>query len=313
MGGSRIGHSSFASLIAAAALIACSRPAKVERHQLPGFSIELTTGTMVGPEGSSTSDYARGTLAIRDDAHERLSMIAWTPGEKLSREELAPVIVALGVALHTTATGTVVSDTGADGSKVDTMVVDTDLAPLRMTQLPCGGRNLLLATMSEHDAAAFHHQLLTSIVCTPDPAQETQLGTVTLELRRDLPSWKTMSHDDGQLVLTDGHSLLLLRPMPVGTSDELVSAVGPMLTAMFGKEITVGAQVDGRVPLEGTIEGERFIGWAKLAPCPHSKTMALALATSSAGADGLAAVLDRATCAPEGAPPQVWPATAPPK
>jgi len=303
MGGSRIGHSSFASLFVA--LVACSSSEKVERHQLPGFSIELTTGTMVSP--ASAPEYNRGSLEIQDLARGRLSIVEWSAGAKLSRAELAPILTALGAIMHPDAPGTFVTETGSDGTQVDTMQVDTELAPMFLSQVTCGGRNLLIATLSAHDGRTLHHRVLTSLICTPDPALEKNLGTVNLELRLDLPGWRTLSHDDGQLVLTDGHSAMLLHPMPVTTSDELVTVLGPILNIAFSGTVTAGPQEGDRVPLQGTLDGEAVVGWAKLVPCPNSKTMVMDLSKTKAVAETVATIVGRATCAPIGAAPQVWP------
>ena len=292
-----------------ALLLACSRPAKVERHQLPGFSIELSTGTVVGP--AVTPEYATGSLAIRDDDHAQISIIGWSVGSKLSRAELEPVLATLGAVTHSTDPGTMISDTGSDGGKVDVLQLDTDLAPLLLSQVDCGGRNLILATISGHDGRAFHHQLLTSLICTPDPALEKTLTSVSLELRIDLPDWRTLSHDDGQLVLTDGHSVLMLQPMPASTSDQLLDGVSPMLDAAFAHKITAGSREGDRVPLQGELDGSAVVGWAKLIPCPRSKTLVFDLSETKVLAENVATVMARATCAPAGASPQVWPDVAP--
>src|SRR6185312_12223628 len=245
-----------------------------------------------------------------DDAHARVAIVGWSAGGKLSRAELAPVLAALGAVTHANDPGTMVADTGSDGASVDTLQLATDLAPMRLSQLDCGGRNLIIATISEREGPAFHHAILTSVICKPDPAREKALATVGLELQLDLPGWSAVSHSDGQLMLSDGKSILMMQPMAVGTSDQLLDAVRPMLDVAFDHKIQAGAQEGDRVPLHGELEGDAVVGWAKLIPCPRSKTLAMELSPDQPAADAVAAQVAHATCLPPGAPPQVWPEAA---
>jgi hypothetical protein len=286
-------------------VMACTPNAKLERHQLPGFSIMLPGGAVIG--ATPDPEYATGSLAIRDDAHARIAIVGWSTGGKLTREELAPVMAALGALTHASDPGTLFADTGSDGTHVDTLQLATDVAPMLLSQLDCGGRNLVLATMSERDARAFHHAIVTSVICTPDPIQEKALANVGLELHLDLPGWSAVSHSDGQLMLSGGASILMLQPMAAATSDQLIEAVRPMLDVAFDHKILADAQDGDHVPLHGDLEGEAVVGWAKLVPCPRSKTLAMELSPTQAAADGIAAKVARATCLPPGAPPQVWP------
>jgi hypothetical protein len=286
-------------------VIACTPNAKLERHQLPGFSIMLPAGTALGP--TTNPEYATGSLAIRDDAHARVAIVGWSAGGKLTREELAPVMTALGGVTHASDPGTMITDTGSDGAQVDTLQLQTDVAPMLLSQLDCGGRNFVIATMSEKDVRTFHHAILTSVICTPDPVQEKALGSVGLEVHLDLPGWSAVSHSDGQLMLSDGKSILMLQPMAAATSDQLLEAVRPMLDVAFEHKIQAGAQEGDIVPLHGELDGDPVVGWAKLVPCPRSKTLAMELSATQTAADVVAAQVAGATCLPPGAPPQLWP------
>jgi hypothetical protein len=233
-------------------VVACTPNAKLERRELPGFSISLPTGAVVGP-GATNPEYATGSLAIRDDAHARIAIVGWSTGGKLTREELAPVMAALGAVTHAGDSGTLVADTGSDGAHVDTLQLETDVAPMLLSQLDCGGRNLVIATMSERDGRALQHAIVTSVICKPDPIQEKALASVGIELHLDLPGWNAVSHSDGQLMLSDGKSILMLQPMAAATPDQLLEAVRPMLDVAFDHKIQAGAQDGDHVPLHGEL------------------------------------------------------------
>jgi hypothetical protein len=286
---------------------ACKREVKLVHQALPGFSIDLPEGAPIAT--STALEYATGSYALRDDAHHRLAILGWSVGTKLTPTELGQMLSIFSSLTHTTGAATVIREPGPRGTTVETSVFLTDRVPIYVTQLECGGRNVVLAIGTPVSADPARAAMLTSFRCTPDPAKEARLGTVDLKIRVDLPGWKMVSHDGGQLMLTDDRSLVMLQPMPIGSAD-LISAIGPMAKAVF-KETVVADPVEGdHVPLHGTIDGQPVVGFGKLIPCKTDRTLVFEVSPDRETADTVRHAFDAATCLAPGEPPPAWPATA---
>lgn len=285
----------------------CKREAKLVHRVLPGFSIDLPDGTPI--VASTALGYATGSYAVRDDEHHRLALLGWSVGTKLTPTEVGQLLAIFGSLTHTTGAATVTHEPGPQGTTVETSVFPTDRIPIYVTQLECGGRNVVLAIGTPVSADPARAAILTSFRCTPDPAKEARLGTVDLKIRVDLPAWKMVSHDDGQLMLTDDRSLVMLQPMPIGSAD-LISAIGPMMKVVF-KETVIADPIEGdHVPLHGTIDGQPVVGFGKLIPCKTDRTLVFEVSPDRETADTVRHAFDAAACLAPGEPPPTWPAVA---
>ncbi len=287
-------------------MLACEPPAKLVHRDLPGFAIDLPDAKELSAKTSL--EYATGSIAIQDSAHARLAIVAWSAGPKLTPAELEQLLGVFGALVHASGSGTVVHEPGPQGAIVETIELPTDSMPLFITQLDCGRRNVMIALGAEHGAAELRKSVLASFRCTPDPTREAKLGTVALHVRVDLPGWKTVSQDGGQLVLTDQNGLVMMQPMPLSTETSLVSAIGPMLKVAFQGTITAGPVEGNHVPLQGTIDGQPAVGFGMLIPCAADKTLVFALASDRPSGDAVQKAFDAATCTKPGEPAPSWPA-----
>lgn len=283
---------------------ACKREAKLVHRSLPGFSLDLPDGTPIAT--STVLEYATGSYAVRDDDHHHLAVLGWSAGTKLTPSELGQMLSIFGSLMHTNGTATVIHEPGPLGTTVETTVFPTDRVPIYVTQLECGGRNVVLALRTEASADTYRAAILTSFHCTPDPAKEASLGKVDLKIRVDLAGWKMASHDDGQLMLTDDRSMVMLQPMPIGSPD-LISAIGPMVKAVFNGDVTADPIEGDHVPFHGTIEGQPVVGFGKLIPCKTDRTMVFEISPDRETADTVRKAFEAATCLAPGETPPAWP------
>lgn len=292
-----------ASLATLLAACGCMREIKFATRELPGFSVSLPEGTVTGP---SQLEYGAGTVTIKGKEQVRVVIVHWQVGGKVTAAELQGMLEVAGPLMRGTGPGTVTTESGPDGRPIETVRFPTDKVPVHVSQIECGGRNLLVSSMSESDGDAHHRRIVRSIACKPDPASEQALGDGGGDLQLELPGWFA-SRDGNRLSLSDGRSLLYLEPMPTTTSDSALAPVIAVFANALEGVLTGGAAVDGVVPITGTIGGEPVVGWTRLVRCPRSKVLALALAPDATAARAIAAAVDGATCHPVGARPQVWP------
>jgi hypothetical protein len=300
-----------ALLVALAALATsagCKREVKLEKRDLPGLSILLPVGRDARPP---RLEYRDGFVAIASESPLAIALMIWSPGTKLNDEQLQLALHALGPLVHAPVPGKVTTEPGPGGKPVETMRVSSDSVPLLLSQIECAGRNVLIATGAESAGEDLHHRVLMSFECKPDPALEPTLKEVQVELQLDLPGWYAVSRDDNQLELSDGTATLLIQPMASLASDRLLEGIAPVLSEAFHGAVTAELVGGNRVTLHGTVDGEPLVGWAKLMPCPRSKSLAIALAPDQPAADALERAFANATCLPAGAPPQQWPAPPP--
>jgi hypothetical protein len=284
----------------------CERkPLEVARRELPGLSIELPSSSQLRTLHAQL-DYRNGDLALAGDAGGAVVVIVqWSAGTKLNDDELHLVLGALGTTLGgrpSTVTGVV----GGDGKPVDTLRFDADGVALSISQVECGGRNVLIASAIARAPAAEHRRLVASLRCHPDPAAEATLATTVVPLALVLPGWYAVSRDGNQLQLSDGASFLMLQPMPATTPDRLVEAIGPVLEGAFKGAVKPGAQQGDRVALSGMIDGQAIVGWARLVTCPTSKILVFEMSPDQPRADRVEQAVTSAACVAPGEAPS-WP------
>lgn len=293
-----------AVVVALATAAGCKREPQLVRRELPGFSILVPDGKTMG---TPTLEYASGYLAIAVASPIRVAVMGWSAGSKMDSEQTRMMLQLMAPMVHSATPGTITTQPGPTGTPVETMEMKTDALPLLVSQVECGRRNLWLATGADSAGDDFHRRLLMSLLCKPDPAAEATLSDVRVALQVDLPGWYAASRDDGQLQLTNGTSAVVLQPMAGGVSPQVTEVIAPALNAAFHGSVTVEAASGGRVNLHGSVEGSPVVGWAKLIPCPASKTLVMALAPDQAASDEIDQAFARARCLPPGAPAQKWP------
>lgn len=173
-----------------------------------------------------------------------------------------------------------------------------------MSSLPCGTRRVMIATMAGSDTEAVHARVLPTFMCKPDPKRETITPGI-VPLVAELPGWFATERDPGQVVLSDGAGMVLLKTIansPRGAEDMVV----PMFNAI-GWKLAITGHVDDRSLVSGTIEGELVHGWVKSVKCSTQAVIIVAIATDLAGADKLATDLKSARCVRHGEAPTSWP------
>jgi len=275
--------------------------ARLTVRELPGFSIGLPSG-----EASEQKffDYDVGKLMVKNVGGQGgVIAVSWEGGVP-SREDLELAAKALGPAMGGTGTPAITNLTGPRGTAVETVVIDSDKSPMRLSFLPCGTRRVMIATMAGSDTEAVHARVIPTFTCKPDPKRETITPGV-VPLIAELPGWFATERDAGQVVLSDGSGMVLLKTMPsspTGVEDMVV----PMFNAI-GWKLAVTGHVGDRSIVTGTIEGELVHGWVRSVKCVTQAVIVVAIAVDIAGADKLAAQLDAARCARPGEAPTSWP------
>jgi hypothetical protein len=284
------------------AIAGCKRGRpELVRRELPGFSIELPSWKVAGQQ----LDYGHGQITVASPPH--VEIVSWSAGSKLTPEELAMDLKALTALPKLGAATMADAFTDSSGAHVDTFRISSDDASILMSQLPCGGRFVLVASFAAADSDKLHQQILSSFRCTPDPKLEPTLASTDVDLVVDLPGWYALSRDENQLMLSDGKSMVMLQPIPKLLGSELMTAVGPILERVFGGAIHAGAVDGDRVPLTGTLEGTSYVGFAKIATCPQTKIFVIALSPTDDQKLDVQKRIDAAHCLAAGQNKQVWP------
>lgn len=270
-------------------------------HELPGFSIGLPPGDV--PD-QRFFEYDVGKLMVKNiGGAGGVIAVSWEGGAP-SREDLELAAKALGPSMGVTGIPTIVTMSGPRGTAVDTVVIESDKSPMRLSFLPCGARRVMIATMAGSDTETVHARTLPTLVCKPDPKLET-LTPGVVPLVADLPGWFATERDPNQVVLSDGSGIMLLKTMtatPSGIEDMVV----PMFNAI-GWKLAVTGHEGGRTLVSGTIEGQLVHGWVRSLSCGTQAVMIVAIATDLDGAGKLATQLQSARCVRHGEAPTAWP------
>lgn len=271
-------------------------------RQLPGFSLELPGGEVVEED----SGYQTGRLMMKvEDGTRTFLTVGWEPG-RASREDLE--LTGDAVATKYAATRRSLRLAGPGGASVDGVVLDSDQLTIQISMVDCGRRRITLAVGGAPDVEALHRRILPTLACRPDPRLETDaLGAVPVIL--DLPGWTATDRTDGQVVLSDGRSMLLLKSGVVSSK----AGLGEVLAATFGaifretRELAVTPTGPDSASLTGTIDGNHVEGWARQIRCPAGGIMLMAFAPDAGTADQVRALTSSARCAQPGEAPQRWP------
>ncbi len=274
--------------------------ARLAAHELPGFTIGLPSGET---SGQKFFEYDVGNFMVKNlGGQGGVISVSWEGGEP-SREDLEMAAKALGPAMGASGVPSVTTMSGPRGTAVDTVVIDSNKSPFRMSFLPCGSRRVMVATMAGSSTEAVHARVLPTFVCKPDPAREKDTKGI-VPLVAELPGWYATERDPGQVVLSDGTGMVLLKTIssPKGVEDMVV----PMFNAV-GWKLVVTGRVGDRSLVSGTIEGQVVHGWFKSVKCATQAVIVVAIATDLAGADTLATQLESARCLRHAEAPTAWP------
>ncbi len=290
-------------------VIACDRGVKMEHHELPGFAIDLPSGTEI--PGYTNLEYANGSIGIQDAEHGRIVMMQWSVGTKLGGTELDAMLSGFRAIVKTSGSAARIVDPWGPGpgSGIETMKIDAEPFPFYLNQVECAGRDVVIVSGAAHDADTLRHAIVTSLRCKPDPVAEKKLGEVAVEIQIELPGWHVLSKDEGQLMLqNDTGSIAMIEPMGVMDHKDFMTAVGPMLQQAFKGTVIVGAVEGDLVPLSGTLEGTTVIGVSRMIKCGKKSTLVIQLSPSRTLADQLRPVIEAAKCLAPGQAPPTWPA-----
>lgn len=276
--------------------------ARLTTHAMPGFTIGLPSGET---SDQKIFDYDIGKVMVKNLAGQGgVIVVSWEGGEP-AREDLEMAAKALGPAMGATGVPTIMTVSGPRGTAVDTVVLASDKSPFLMSFLPCGTRRVMVATMARSDTEALHARVLPTFVCKPDPARETITKGV-VPLVAELPGWFATERDPGQVVLSDGNGMVMLKTIASSSASGVEDMVVPMFNAV-GWKLAITGHVGDRSLVSGTIEGQLVHGWFKSVMCGTQSVIVVAIATDLAGADTLATQLASTRCVRHGEAPTVWP------
>ena len=144
----------------------CKRDAveALEHHSFPGFSLTLPAGKPLATTPSV--NYAIGSLSVVSD-HE-VAIVAWSATGKLEGDELDVAVKVMGGEMNVRRAPTVTTTRTPGKSDIETIRFETDRLPLLLSQLPCGKRNIIVASGGDDsvDVDARHARILASFACT---------------------------------------------------------------------------------------------------------------------------------------------------
>ncbi len=275
----------------------------LERRALPGFSIDAPTDK----PAIEVVDYNTGNVTWKQvgGANAVLS-VSWQVGGA-SKEDLELGMKALSSEIG--GSPQYMTLPGPNGKQVDTVKVDTNKdVPLYMSTLPCGNRGVIVMTIGVDGIETVQRRMLQSFVCTPDPEKESaEPGIVRVAIQ--LPGWYVDEAEHGQLTVTDGKAILILREIS-SSQTKLQELVVPLLNA-FGGNVSAKPAVGDRLPFSGTIEGERVEGWARRIACPTHGVLILAMANTVEDSEAAYVASTNAGCLRPGEKPPTFPAAPP--
>jgi hypothetical protein len=276
---------------------------------LPGFSVDLPSVPGIKTV-HELLDYQNGQVSLGGTIGGPLVvLVQWNPGDKLDAKELEVLIGTLGETEHAPST-LVPGLLAGNGAAVDTVRIDDRKKgrPALISQIPCGGRNILVASIHGPDPVPMHRRIVGSLRCHPEPSAEATLHTTVIPLSLALPGWVALSRDQNQLMLSDGDkSVLMLQPMAASTPTEVLSALGPVLDRAFPGALHVGEHSGDRVPLSGKLGGETVVGYARLIACPATKILVFELSSDEHAVQRLDTHVASARCLGPGEPAPSWP------
>jgi len=255
--------------------------AGLTQRELPGFSLLLPSG-----DDKLSSEYADGELEIdRANGYSNaLVDVSWYFGEALHGDELLEVGKQALHGANPQATGKAELVT-REGRELVHIPYDTEEWA---SSLPCGGRNVLLAT--ERFSVDDHLRMVTSFDCHPIAAKEHE--QVPLPIAIDLPGFTEADKDPTTRVLSkdDAHVMLDINLHDSGKDST------ETLVHSFVKQ----AQPDAVTTALGAdlyqFKGSDLTGWVRVVRCRETKTVIIGFVPTGTKADDLLAAIRAAHC-----------------
>lgn len=289
-----------AAFASAYALSVRHRLVPLEVRALPGFAIALPSGTLVDESGA----YAAGKYVLRTtDLGPTVVVIGWQPGPPPSRSELESLAKALGPQLGVAGETLPAAEPGPHGPAVDTVSIGGD-GGMRLSALGCGRRTVMVATGGSIDPDRLHARVLATFECRADPHLDASIDVVPVKL--DLPGWITTDRSGGQLLLSDGRSIVLLRNWSIPARASITDVAVTMFAGM-GAQVDVRPSGQDTATITGTVGGDHVDGWIRSLRCPTSGVLLMFLAPDVASAERLGTAVAGARCTVPGEAPSSWP------
>jgi membrane associated rhomboid family serine protease len=275
----------------------------LEVRRLPGFAIALPAGTILEDVGA----YAAGRQVLRADFALSLVFVAWQPGN-ISRGELEPIARGIGSSLGADGSARVVKVEGPAHREVDTVVVEGK-SRMRLSGLSCGRRSVVVASAASLDPDDLPRRILASFECLPDPQLDPYVDVVPVKL--ELSGWFATDRTGGQLLFSDGRSMLLLRNTVFASRASLQEVLRATLAGI--RHLSVEGAGSDSASFTGTLpSGEHVEGFARALRCPTANVLLLLEAPDPATAGRLRSTVTGARCTAPGEEPSSGPdATSP--
>jgi hypothetical protein len=278
----------------------------LRQRALPGFDIDLPVGT----SKIEALKYEEGRVQINNVAGGGSSLqVTWEPGGLFTDEDVTRTNKMIGGALKAEVRDLSISSPISIPGRAPTRSWAVRFGGLTSwaTQVVCGTRRVTLMTMGRTESPErLHRRMAASFRCRPDAAQEPIPGDVPVVLDVG-PGWYRLAGVDGDVEITDGRFVLLVRPITGGLRPDKVRET----FAAGMPNFEYGEPVGDDWPFVDQLSGQTMNGWLTLNGCPDGgRLLVMALTTAEGGADGRAkarALLPRARCRKRGEPPQRWP------
>jgi membrane associated rhomboid family serine protease len=307
-GGMKIGVVAAACGLAVAAAYPIAlwrgRPS-LEVRRFPGFSIALPRGTVLEDVGA----YAAGKQVLRADSIHSAIIVGWQPGD-IPAEGLELLARGIGSSLGANASARVVKVSGPAQRDVDTVLIE-GRTRLRLSSLSCGRRSVVVASAGPVDPDDLHRRILASFECQFDPQLDPYVDVVPVKL--ELSGWSATDRTGGQVILSDGRSILLVRNTVFASHTTLKQVVTAAFTAMF-RHLNVEDEGSDSATFTGTLgNGEHLEGFVRALRCPTVGVLLLLGAPDPATAGQLRGAVTGARCTAPGEEPSSWPDATPPR
>lgn len=290
--------------------LGCESPSPLATVQLverplPGFSISLPS---VETEHSKLG-YAEGKVELKDVGDQGHITVNWEQGGDVDGEWMEGLGRAVaGSDRSKPKMRPMEKWPGPQGTALPTVIMASPMGTLWISAMRCGDRRVAVFSAGLKAMGGLHRRILPTLRCQPVPAEEAKLKSFPWTV--ELPAgWFLVEAPPGRVSLTDGERGLVVR---AGIDPFKRESLRDTLTAAFladGMKVTFEAWEGDQVAMRGTTaEGEPFVGWVRLVPCPATGLMVMALDSSEAGAAELATlVAAKGRCVKDGEVAPPWP------
>lgn len=280
--------------------------AKLFTRSLPGFSLEI-------PKSETKAeilDYAQGRIELEKIADSSGAMnINWEPGTALAPEdsELMPQMIAR--ILGGSPQGGMQLWPGPGNVGVPTFSFSTPRGPAYLSVLVCAGRRIQILSIGEAALERLQRRMLPHFRCQPDAARESLLESLPWTILLPAGWAKVEGTPAGQVQLSDGVNLLLLRGLAGAPKDR--NGFKTILAAIFQNsemKLEFGDWAGNHLNLHGAITGMPVSGWAEPLHCATGDMLLMGISPDRANADRIARLVNaNGRCLKAGETPPPWP------